>query len=423
MSTPARRVVLVCRDRVGEMMAGPAIRAVELTRVLAEAGFDAVLAAPEGSSGSEVTTLTWADEAGLRAIVAGADVVVAFAPIIAEHRWLGGTGAVLIADAYDPGLLESLIRLRGEPVNAQRDQLRIDDAEMVGAIVGSDAMLVASERQRHFMLGAAAASGRLGPRTIAEDPTLERFVRVVPFGVPDRAPEPVGRPLRRPDGPFAADAFVAYWGGGLYPWLDPLTLVEAIARTDDERVCAAFLAGPHPTPVVGPMPLVDVARARVTELGLERRIAFVEHWVPYAQRADWACSADVGVSLHRDHVETEFSYRTRVVDYLWCGLPVLCSRGDVLAEEVDSHGLGHVVTPGSVDEVAAALDSLARAGEEERSDRRARAARWAAEHTWRSMAEPLIDACATTSVAPERRTPAGQSVGLRARFRKALTRG
>ncbi len=40
------------------------------------------------------------------------------------------------------------------------------------------------------------------------------------------------------------------WGGGLYEWLDPVTLIEAIARIDDPRVKAYLLAGPHPTPAV-----------------------------------------------------------------------------------------------------------------------------------------------------------------------------
>ena len=423
MDAPARRVVLVCRDRVGELMAGPAIRAVELTRILGESGFSAELACPEGSGAVSVSSRPWSDASTLRSIVDDADVVVVFAPILAEHPWLRESGAVVIADAYDPGMLESLVRLHGEPVNAQRDQLRIDDAELVEAVVGSDVILVASDRQRHFILGAAAARGRLGARTVAEDPTLDAFVRVVPFGVPDSGPAPAERRLRAPSGPFDESTFVAYWGGGLYPWLDPVTLVEAIARIDDPRVGAAFLAGPHPTPVVGPMPLVDVAQARAHDLGIDDRVVFVEHWVPYAQRADWACSADVGVSLHLDHIETEFAYRTRILDYLWCGLPVVCSRGDVLADEVERHGLGHVVGPGDADELAAALLALRADDAATRAARRDRIGAWAAAHTWRTVAEPLVDACATTIVAPERRAPAPSSSGLRRAFGKVRSRG
>ena len=40
------------------------------------------------------------------------------------------------------------------------------------------------------------------------------------------------------------------------------------------------------------------------------------------------------MSTHQPHLETEFSYRTRVVDYLWCGLPVVTTEGDALADLV-----------------------------------------------------------------------------------------
>jgi len=60
------RVLLVCGDAVGRRMAGPAIRAVELGRVLAAAGHDVTVATPDLADteglGVAVTTLsdaTW----------------------------------------------------------------------------------------------------------------------------------------------------------------------------------------------------------------------------------------------------------------------------------------------------------------------------------------------------------------------------
>ena len=39
--------------------------------------------------------------------------------------------------------------------------------------------------------------------------------------------------------------------------------------------------------------------------------------MPYDERADYLLDADVGVSTHFPHIETEFSFRTRILDYLW----------------------------------------------------------------------------------------------------------
>jgi hypothetical protein len=34
------------------------------------------------------------------------------------------------------------------------------------------------------------------------------------------------------------------------------------------------------------------------------------------------------VSTHYEHVETTFAFRTRILDYLWAGLPVVATGGD-----------------------------------------------------------------------------------------------
>jgi hypothetical protein len=42
----------------------------------------------------------------------------------------------------------------------------------------------------------------------------------------------------------------------------------------------------------------------------------------------------VGVSTHRDHLETRLSFRTRMLDYIWAGLPIVCTDGDHFASLV-----------------------------------------------------------------------------------------
>jgi glycosyltransferase involved in cell wall biosynthesis len=403
----ATRVLVVSGDPIGPSMAGPAIRAVELTRVLAAAGHPVVLAAPACAPvalprGARTVV---AGEPELRALAGEADVVVAFAAVVAEHPWLGSVGAVLVVDAYDPGLLETLERRRGEPVNAQRDWVRAAGRHLVDPLALADAVLVANDRQRHLVVGILAALGRLSPRVLAEDPALDAMVRVVPFGTPIDPPVPSGRrPLRGPDGLVPEGATVALWGGGLHDWLDPVALVEAMAATERDELVAVFLAGPHPTPAVGRAALVDVARERARQLGLlGRRVVFHERWVPYAERVDWLTDADIGVSLHRHHLETELSFRTRVLDYLWAGLPVVCTEGDRISELVLEHGLGVVVPAGEPLAVAAALDQLAGADADQRRARAQRTAVVAARHAWPVVAADLVEICARPVLAADRR--------------------
>lgn len=420
--SPAR-VVFICADTVGDLMAGPAIRSVEMAGVLAKEGHPVVVAAPLGSQLDRegIELLTWDSPEQLRAVVAIADVIVVFAPVLADNLWLGSLGIPLVVDAYDPGLLETLEQRRGEPFNAQRTWVADASRHLVEPLTHADVVLVANERQRHLVLGILAASGRLGSRITAEDPTLEHFILTVPFGLPESPPLPGPSMLRKPAGELPADAFVAFWGGGLYAWLDPLVLLDALPRTSHRRIAAAFLAGPHPTPVVGELPLVEVARQRTRSAGLDSdRVHFIDHWVPYKDRGMWLQDADVGVSLHHAHPETELSFRTRVLDYIWAGLPILCTSGDVLAELVGRRDLGIVVPPDDPVAVADALDRLASEDDVTRGERRIRLAEVAREMTWSSAAQPLVHFCGSPSLAADRRVVPPGPERLPQRLRRAL---
>lgn len=423
------RIVFICADVVGDQMAGPAIRTVELARVVAAAGHRVVVAAPSGSHLEDpgIDLLVWEGTTALRDVVVDADAIVVFAPVLADNLWLGSLGVPLVVDAYDPGLLETLEQRRGEPFNAQRTWVADAGRHLVEPLRHADVVLVANERQRHLVLGILAATGRLGSRLTAEDPTLDRFILTVPFGLPSEPPAPVDGSLREPRGSLPADAFIAYWGGGLYAWLDPSTLVDAIGRTSDRRIVAAFLAGPHPTPVVGELPLVEVARRLSVELGVQDRVSFIDHWVPYRHRSAWLCDADVGISLHHAHPETELSFRTRVLDYIWAGLPILCTEGDVLAELVSARDLGIVVPVGDPDAVARALEQLAAEDDATRRARRSRSATVAAEMTWPVVAAPVARFCDAPALAADRRVlplgPEGTVVRLRRAVRIARGRG
>ena len=110
--------------------------------------------------------------------------------------------------------------------------------------------------------------------------------------------------------------------------------------------------------------------------------------MPYERRQDFLLDADVGVSTHLLHLETAYSFRTRMLDYLWAGLPVVTTTGDGFAELVAEHGIGRTVPPADVDALAGALEELLGDDDEEglrrgepgagpalRVARRARAAR------------------------------------------------
>jgi hypothetical protein len=148
----------------------------------------------------------------------------------------------------------------------------------------------------------------------------------------------------------------------------------------------------HPNPLVAPMRIVEESRALARELGVLDRQVFFNDWVPYDQRARYLLEADLGVSTHLEHLETHFSFRTRMLDYVWSGLPIVCTRGDVFADLVDARGLGIAVPPGDAGALASAIATML-----DDAERRRHAAeqlrRLADDLRWDHVVAPLRDFC------------------------------
>jgi glycosyltransferase involved in cell wall biosynthesis len=104
--------------------------------------------------------------------------------------------------------------------------------------------------------------------------------------------------------------------------------------------------------------MAQQAVALAEQLGLRDTAVFFNDWTPYEERVNYLCEADVGVSLHGDHIETRFAVRTRLMDYLWAELPMVVGGGDVLSDLVRQHGLGVVMAAGDKTAAADALITL-----------------------------------------------------------------
>jgi glycosyltransferase involved in cell wall biosynthesis len=222
-----------------------------------------------------------------------------------------------------------------------------------------DFFICGNERQRDYWLGVLSVNGRTNPLNFKQDQELRRLIDIVGVGFLEHPPRP-GTSLRGVHPLIPTDSQVVLWGGGIWNWLDPLTLIRAwtavIAQYPRARL--VFLGTRHPNPLVPAHHMVDQALALAEEIGeKDRSIIFLE-WLSYEEREALLCEADVGVILHPVHIETRYSMRTRVLDYIWARLPVLITAGDVTSEWVQQFGFGEVVPERNVEEVADALCRL-----------------------------------------------------------------
>lgn len=403
------RVLMWSTDPVGERMAGPGIRYHRLSCELAR-HFDVTLMAPgEGLPGAPYT---------FRSASAGhpdADVVVAQALPLGALRSLRRTGARLVFDLYAPAFVEAAATLAGEPDAGRSHGTGYEEvvATTRATLQLGHGFLCASERQRDHWLGALAALGRVSPELYAADPTLHSLVAVVPFGLDPAAPGAVPRAKGVLPGIAPSDRLLL-WGGGIWNWFDPLTVIRAVGRLAEDRsdVKLLFLGLRHPSAAVGAMTMTDRAVRLAGELGLQgASVFFNRSWVPYEERLDWFAEADLGVSAHRDSLEARLAFRTRLLDHIAAGTPLVVTEGDVLADLVRARGLGRTVRAGDVDGWVGALQELL---DDPGAHRAARAAAVAAQEelSWARVAEPLAELVERVGTSPRRRA-GGAGVLLR----------
>jgi glycosyltransferase involved in cell wall biosynthesis len=96
-----------------------------------------------------------------------------------------------------------------------------------------------------------------------------------------------------------------------------------------------------PNPKVPIMDMTMKAMKLSEELALTgKTVFFLDGWIDYDDRVNYLLDATMAISSHFDLPETRFSFRTRLLDYFWCGLPILTTEGDQLAEIIDGQGAG-----------------------------------------------------------------------------------
>lgn len=405
---PARtQVLVVTNEPVGSRMAGPAIRAVELCRLLA-AENDVTLAVPARNDFvSDDFEVVVASPRVLDELAAQADVIICQGLSLSYHTDLAMHRAPVVVDAYDPFPIALLEQAKDQPLAERRLSNESVRAGMETQLRLGDFFVCATDRQWAMLVGALQTLGRITPELYDRDPSLRGFVALAPFGLSSTPPKPADRPVLRGVIPgIGADDLVLLWAGGIYNWFDPVSLIEAVARAAEThpQIKLVFFGGRHPNPGVPEMrAAVDALRAAERLGVLDRHVFFLEQWVPYEERGAYLLEADVGVSTAFDHAETALAFRTRFLDYLWAGLPVLCTGGDALAEMARAREFGIVVDPSDVEGLAEGMRRLA--DDPSLRTRMADNARAAAsELTWERTLAPIVEFVRNPRRAPDRGT-------------------
>jgi glycosyltransferase involved in cell wall biosynthesis len=232
---------------------------------------------------------------------------------------------------------------------------------------------------------------------------LNGLIRVVPFGLSASAPSHDRPALRGVVPGIDLQDEIVLWGGGIYNWFDPLTLIKSIDKLRHRRpnVRLFFMGLRHPNPVVKEMEMSVDARALADILQLTgRHVFFNEDWIAYGDRQNYLLEADIGVTTHLIHLEAAYSFRTRILDYIWAGLPIVATTGDSFAELIDREQLGLTVPATDVDRLEEALYRLLD-DQELASVCRTNLDRVRPQYAWTEVLRPLVEFCRAPRRAPD----------------------
>jgi len=355
------KVLLNCLDVVGESMAGPAIRYWELAKALA-ATHEVTLFIPNQTTiKPENFQLISACNQSLNSILKNYDAMISQQFTQRKALLARKHGVKLILDAYDPQPLEFLEIFKYEKPLVRNTKYEWNLQSMLFSFHMADAVICANSKQKDLWLGLLLGGKQLTPKIYAQDCSLKQLIDTVPFGLSSKPPMKNGNGFRKMFQLAETDKIVV-WGGGIWNWFDPLTLIQAIAQIAKERsdIKLIFMGTKHPNRNVPEMKMTLDAIALAKELKIiDQSVFFNYSWVPYEERGSYLLEADMGVSTHFDHLETQFSFRTRILDYLWAELPIITTQGDGFAELVEKHHLGYVVPYLDVPSLVKAITSIA----------------------------------------------------------------
>jgi len=398
MKNNTPRILIISHDVVGKQMAGPGIRFFEFAKLLSRF-CEVTLAVPNRADikAEEFKIRQYSTKSyrALKNLTENADAILIQGHIIYYFPFLKNFKGKIIVDLYNPFNLESLEMFADRDI---AERIRIDKNNLnilkLQLAIG-DFFICASEKQRDYWIGMLCAMGRINPYSYDDDSTLRKLIDVVPFGIPSEPPQHTGESSLKDIVPnLKEDDKVALWGGGIWNWLDPITAIKAIWEITRHRkdIRLVFLGARHPDPKLPEMNKCIEAIKLSKELELYNQFVFFNEWVPYQARQNFLLEADVGLSVHQKRIETEYSYRTRVIDYIWARLPVITTEGDSIAKMVKEYNIGEVVRYENAQHLARVMESML-TNNSLKEIYKKNMNKIAPAFSWENVAKPLIEYC------------------------------
>jgi len=386
-------------------MASPGIRSYHIARTLAQQLPDAKVTLIHAGdtdleAGAQPFQLARFEEKTLRSIAARQDIIIAnqFPRSLFRLSWRKR----MVLDLYTPFFTEwrEFSKVSRKPALHQAF-MDSKQHELLSEMAIADFFLCATDRQRDLYIGMLSSMGLISTRGYDDDTSLRRLIAIAPFGIRPRPARAVKRRLKGVHPQIRETDMLIIWNGSIFEWYDVETLIRAVHRLGEERddIKLFFMGAEHPDfrtdTQFGGMGggAVREAVGLSRELGLLDRLVFFNFdWANEQETEDYLLESDIGVCTYRASLETRFSFRVRYLDLFWASVPIVCTKGDIVADMVETRGLGLTIGEGDVDGLVAAIRRLADDAEFRNGCKRS-LGEVREEFGWELTLAPLIDYC------------------------------
>jgi len=315
------------------------------------------LAIAGGTLGSAGNPLAFTDTHELHDVVRYVDPDVVLAEAPEEVRRLPPGTFRIVLDLFAPRILEQQFQEGAD----DREGVRVLDALQL-----ADAVVFSNERQKYYHLPLLALAGI--------DCTQSAGV-VVPISGPSEQPT-----FAKPKSPV----FVA--GGVFWPWADlgpGLATLHSCLK--DAKLGKIHLYGGEYGIRSDTENYADPRQAlpkKSKHLAFKGMVPIDALWKEYSK-------ASVAFDLMTPNPEREINLSFRQIDYLRCGLPIITSPRQVIADQLMEYGAGWCVEPGDEKALAKLVKKLL-SHPEEIAKASTAAQKLATEHfTWEKATAPL----------------------------------
>src|SRR3990172_8782089 len=222
MDNRRKRIIIIGAGPIGQCMGAPAIRSLEIATSLSR-NFEVFLVIPNKPTITPLDFhLVWNKDPALKKLLEGSDGVMIMGIVEKCPLWLFLSKKPILVDLYIPYSFE-LLEMKKTGISFIRF---LWETRLILLLKRGDFFICASEKQRHLWLGAMAILGRIVAEIYQRNKLGRGLIDVVPFGIPEISPEKEKEVFKGQV--ISSTDKLVLWNGGIWRWLDPLTLIKAI---------------------------------------------------------------------------------------------------------------------------------------------------------------------------------------------------